>query len=272
MYKYVVSDLDSTLLDKDRCLSSKTKETLNRMYKLDKQLIIATGRSFPLIPSEFFDIECLKYVIAFNGAVIYDNNRKKIIYENPIKNEISLEILKTTNDLNLSVQLLFKDILVFKETPLNRKFCDLFMNAFALKDKKFSSDLEKTILESGENVYKFDIFGDENSIKEAYQRLSTNKLINIVICDPTNIEITSDGVSKGKSIDKLAKSLNLKKSDFICFGDSGNDLSMKFEGFSFVAVKNAELEVKENADYIIDNNYDDGVAKEIDKLIESGCL
>ena len=85
MYKFIVSDLDGTLLNSDRALSSKTKNTLSYMHKLNKSLIIATGRSYPLIPNEFFDIECLKYVICFNGAAIYDNCLKKTIYECSIK-------------------------------------------------------------------------------------------------------------------------------------------------------------------------------------------
>lgn len=272
MYKFIVSDLDGTLLNKDRALSFETKKTLDEMHKLNKSLIIATGRSYPLIPKEFFDIECLKYVICFNGAVIYDKYDKKTIYECSIKKEISLEILKITDDLNLSIQLLFKDILIFKDTPLNRKYCGLFMDSFALKDKEFSTDLIKTILEREDNVFKFDIFGSEKDIEEAYKRLSSNKNIHVVLCDPINIEITSKGVSKGKSIELLMNHLGLDKSDFLCFGDSGNDLSMKSEGFSFVAVNNAEMIVKENADYIIGNNYDDAVAKEINKLIANNRL
>lgn len=53
MYKFIVSDLDGTLLNSDRALSSKTKNTLSYMHKLNKSLIIATGRSYPLIPNEF---------------------------------------------------------------------------------------------------------------------------------------------------------------------------------------------------------------------------
>ncbi len=272
MYKFIVSDLDGTLLNNERVLSTKTKETLDNMQRLNKSLIIATGRSFPLIPKEFFDIGCLKYIIGFNGAVIYDNYQKKTIYECSIKKETSLEILRCTNDLNLSIQLLFKDFLVFKDTSLNRKFCELFMDSFALKNKEFSTDLIKTVLEHEDNVFKFDIFGSEKDIEETYKRLSSNKDIHVVLCDPINIEITSKDVSKGKSLELIKKQSGLEKTDFLCFGDSGNDLSMKTEGFSFVAVNNAELIVKDNADYIIGNNYDNAVAKEIDKLIENNRL
>ena len=272
MYKFIVSDLDGTLLNKDRDLSSRTKKTLDNMYKLNKSLIIATGRSFPLIPNKFFDIDCLKYIIGFNGAVIYDNYYKKTIYECLIKKEVCVEILKTIDDLNLSIQLLFKDVLIFKDTPLNRKYCKLFMDSFALKSKEFSTNLTKTILEHDDNVFKFDIFGSEKDIEEAYKRLSSNNDIHVVLCDPINIEITSKNVSKGKSIELVMNRLGLEKSDFLCFGDSGNDLSMKYEGFSFVAVSNAEAIVKENADYVIGSNYDDAVAKEIDKLIENKRL
>ena len=269
MYKFIVCDLDGNLLNNKRSLGFETVETLDKMFRLNKSLIIATGRSYSLIPDELFEIKCLKYLIGCNGAVIYDKIQNKTIYEHSIEKEISLKIIESTNDLELSIQLLFIDEIIANDTEINNKMLDVFVKSYGLKTKKISNDINKTIFESNKNVLKFDIFGKEKNIKEAYMRLHLEKSIEVALCGPTNIEITRKDSTKGKTLKRLVEYLNISKEDILCFGDSGNDLSMKYEGFSFVAPNNASLYVKNKADYIIGNNFDDGVAKEINRLMKN---
>ena len=126
----------------------------------------------------------------------------------------------------------------------------------------------KTIIESNKNVLKL-IFWRRKNIKKAYKRLHLDNSFEVTLCDLTNIEITKKDSTKGKALKRLIKYLNINKEDVLCFGGSGNDLSMKFEGFSYMALNNASMDVKNKVDYIIESNFDDGVTKEIDRLIKN---
>lgn len=112
-------------------------------------------------------------------------------------------------------------------------------------------------------------FGEEKISKKAYKKLHLDNSFEVTLCDLTNIEITKKDSTKGKALKRLIKYLNINREDVLCFGGSGNDLSMKFEGFSYMALNNASMDVKNKVDYIIESNFDDGVTKEIDRLIKN---
>ena len=136
MYKYVVCDLDWTLLNDKQRLGLRTLETLDLMYQLNKSLIIATERSYFLIPNELFEIKCLKYLIGCNGAVTYDKLHNRTIYENFLGKELSLKIVEATSDLELSIQLFFLDEIIANNTKINNEMLDIFVESYGLKIKK----------------------------------------------------------------------------------------------------------------------------------------
>ena len=100
-------------------------------------------------------------------------------------------------------------------------------------------------------------------------RNELNKIEEIEITSSwgNNLEIMSEGSTKGKAIEFLANLLNINREEIIAFGDNYNDVSMiEFVGTG-VAMGNAEEDVKNIANYVTDTNSESGVAKAIDKLV-----
>eukprot|EP01084_Bolivina_argentea_P156136 272088_1 len=56
---------------------------------------------------------------------------------------------------------------------------------------------------------------------------------------------TTTNAGKGSAIEYLRKRLNLRKSDIVCMGDSGNDISMLIAGYNSVVMANASEELIE---------------------------
>ena len=70
----------------------------------------------------------------------------------------------------------------------------------------------------------------------------------------------SKGIDKATSLDRLAKSLNIKQEEVMAFGDGYNDLSMiEYAGLG-VAMENAVDGVKQRANMITKSNNEDGIA------------
>ena len=76
----------------------------------------------------------------------------------------------------------------------------------------------------------------------------------------------SKDASKGTALEKLANYLSIPIQNTIAIGNDNNDLSMiKVAGIG-VAVSNATIDLKNNADKIIDSNDEDGIAKYLSEI------
>ena len=83
------------------------------------------------------------------------------------------------------------------------------------------------------------------------------------------LEFLNKKVNKGTGLELLASHLGVKQEEVIAMGDAGNDLHMiEYAGMG-IAMGNAFKEVKEAANYITDNNENDGVATAIEKFVLS---
>lgn len=71
--------------------------------------------------------------------------------------------------------------------------------------------------------------------------------------------LTNKDSTKGKTLLKLLKYLDMEPSSVLAFGDNYNDISM-FEVADGVAVENAQESLKEVAKYLTKSNEDDGVS------------
>lgn len=72
--------------------------------------------------------------------------------------------------------------------------------------------------------------------------------------------------SKGTALEKLANYLSIPIQNTIAIGNDNNDLSMiKVAGYRS-SVSNATIDLKNNADKIIDSNDEDGIAKYLSEI------
>jgi len=80
--KLVASDLDGTLLDKNKEITPRLYHALEQMNEQGIYFVPATGRPFSTVPQAIKALPFLRYVITSNGAAIYDAVEKKAIIEN----------------------------------------------------------------------------------------------------------------------------------------------------------------------------------------------
>ena len=81
--------------------------------------------------------------------------------------------------------------------------------------------------------------------------------------EKTLFEILPKGISKGTSITKLCKHLNLDVSRTIAIGDYNNDVPMFYEAGVGIAVSNACKDALKAADFVTVSNEEHAIAKVI---------
>lgn len=99
----------------------------------------------------------------------------------------------------------------------------------------------------------------------AAQVVRQTGLFEVVSMGSTELEITARGVTKGSAARWLMDELHVAASDSVAFGDGGNDLPLSEVVGRFVAMGNADDEVKAAATDVCPPVSEDGVAVWIEK-------
>ena len=94
MYNLKAIDLDGTLLNSNGIMSNETKETLQKINDKDIKIVLASGRMVDSIKTISNEIGNQKYLIAGNGAIVYDIEKQEILYKNYLKKEKVLDVIK----------------------------------------------------------------------------------------------------------------------------------------------------------------------------------
>ena len=111
---------------------------------------------------------------------------------------------------------------------------------------------------------------NEAECEESFLRLSEDGRFEVVRMGKTELEITAKGVTKGTGTRVLMDYLGLTTSELVAFGDGGNDLPLAEVVGRFVAMGNADDDVKAQADDVCPSVADDGVAVWIENNLLKG--
>jgi hypothetical protein len=103
--------------------------------------------------------------------------------------------------------------------------------------------------------------------------IATRELEGIVTVTHSNawdslLEISAHGVSKGSTLALLAGRLGITAEESVAFGDNPNDFPMLAWAGRSWAMEDGHPDAKLHANFVAAAHTDDGVAVEIEKLLE----
>lgn len=267
--KPIFIDVDGTLRNNQKEITATTEKALRLAAQEGYEPIICTGR-----PCDYALNLCeqlhSKYLVCNSGALIYDCQDKKTIYENCMNAGSIIELYRLLKDSNVNL------ILEYNKTSSHYSLGNL--------DTYESLGLES--LQNILNKYRvqqvvvdgFD-FEFMRTLREKINQIPNIKTSNQSKClvDPSMphtsstfyYDIVSTETSKGNGIRQFCKFMHISPTNCIAIGDDENDISM-FEtcGYS-VAMGNALPIVKSIANYVTLDNEHDGVAHFIQEKLLS---
>lgn len=249
--KIAFFDIDGTLANDNRIMTNKTIEALNKLSEKGIEIVICSGRSNSYTYKYLKNIKNTRYTISSTGAEIYDHTNKTNIYKNKInfdsiksivnyvKNNFYIilngELFRYTNYYSKE-----SDIIYFKDIE-DLKNIDIYQIAIINNNTRKLKETKKYI-DTFEDLY-ISNYSNKEEFKSDY------------------FDIINTGINKGNGVNILLNYLKIDKNNSICFGDSLNDMSMFDSCGTKIAMGNACELLKEKADYIIDTNNNDGIAK-----------
>lgn len=268
MIKLIAMDLDGTLFNSDhKSVSDRNVNALRSASEKGIKIVIASGRTYCQITNVLKRVGVIDYVIVSNGASSIDNMGNVIssdcmgyeewkgIYNILEENDIVTEVYNSGN-----TYLKRSAIKRYKNSDLSEDLLDELRAVINLCDNvtetlkgEKAEKLTSIYVPSDKFLYLKNLFEERN--------------MTVTSSIPGNMEINKTGINKGSGLKRLCDTLNIKSDEVMVFGDGGNDIEMlRWAGCSF-AMENAIEEAKAAARYIADSNFNDGVAKEIEKIV-----
>lgn len=289
MYKLITVDLDGTLLNKYGEVSEYTKKIIKKVTDQGILVVLASGRISESVLTIAKEIGANKYYISGNGSVLYDMQKKEIIYEKYLSKEKVLELIELCEKNSIYYNIYTESSVIAKSLNYNVAF-------YNYENTKKSSD-KKTEINIVDDVYNY------------IKTLNTNKFLKMTICDENKIvfssilrkvkdipdidvlevshmskkkikmgtkevsvgyyytEVSSKNVDKWYAIEEIMKKENIAKEEVISFGDNNNDILMIKNAGLGIAMGHSNEQVKKVAKFVTQTNDEDGVAKALENII-----
>ena len=288
MYKLVTVDLDGTLLNSYGEVTENTKEKIKKTQEKGVEIMIASGRPIDSIKTIAEEINSKKYFIAGNGAIIYDIQKEKIIYEKYIPRQKIIEIAKICEENNISYNIYTEKNIITQDLKYNVLY---YYKENLKKDANKITSIIKvdSILEYVKNdpnikCLKITVCDENQTIfKSIVRRLRA--IENIDVMDVSHMsrkvfkqgtedieigyfytEISSTQVNKWQAIKYLLPILQIKPEEVIGIGDNINDKEMIENAGLGVCMGQSTPVIKEISDEITDSNTEEGVANVLEKI------
>lgn len=265
LFRMIVLDIDGTLTNSQKHITSRTREKLITFQKNGGKIVLASGRPVQGIRSYAETLRLQQfdgYILAYNGGCVIDCKTGSVVTQTTVPADYISEICEIIKDYPVGINTYEGDSIIVGQqinrytkieaeiNHLNIKFTDDFPGYV-------NFDVPKCLLHGEPEV----IIELEKILSEKY----SGKL-GIFRSEPYFLEIVPSSVDKAKSLDNLLKSIGYNTDECIAFGDGFNDISMlRFAGLG-VAMQNASETVKDAADYVAGSNDADGIAVLLQKM------
>lgn len=260
MIRFIVCDMDGTLLDDEGHLNHEFFSIFKELEKKDIKFAVASGRQYYKLYKQFESISDNIVYIAENGTLVVYKGEE--IYSAVIDKSIVTALVEDA----LKVEDVYI-VLCGKKAAYINTTDEFFLEEaakyyFDYRIVDSFDDVKDDIL----NISIYDKKGSEVNSKSILYEKWKNKL-QIVASTPKWLDIYSIGVNKGKAVDIIQKKLKISKDDTMIFGDYFNDIEMLKEGYHSYAMENAPQEIKGVANFIAKSNNDNGVLKIIKEKV-----
>lgn len=266
--KIMAIDLDDTLLREDLTISDYTIKTLQKATAAGIYVTLCSGRTdnaiLPFVRQlEIAGLEQGRFIIAQNGAVIYDLHlRREILYRT-----VDVNVLLEANEIAASYGLfpeVYNPTTIF--TTRDNRWTQVDVGLTGLQ-MEVVPDFP-ALLRKGHP--KMVIPGEPEVLLRLQDELreKIGSRCVIFISKPYFLEIMPYNCGKGEALQWLCQRLAIPNEQAMSFGDSMNDESMiRLAGLSVSMINGLDV-IKDQARYVTEfSNNEDGLARFVEKYV-----
>ena len=262
-------DLDGTLLNDEKRITEGNRAALDCLLERGHGAIITTGRPLKSAMDQARLLGMDRpgcYLIAYNGAVIYDWAQEKQIFSRSLSYGAVNRVVELANERGEHIQTYdARKVLVEQrcDDAAVRRYCRLIGMEFSVIE-----DVRTDLTEEPVKCLVINYEEKSGLLKiQDWIRAHMGQEVDCFFSCDQYLEVVPKGMSKGEAVKMLSAMMGVDIGDTVSVGDAANDLSMLEAAGIGVAMANATAEVKAIADYITrnDNNHD-GIAEVVERF------
>jgi Cof subfamily protein (haloacid dehalogenase superfamily) len=263
-YRLVAIDLDGTLLTPDKGVSPRTRAALYLAAAAGCAIVIATGRSFPILAMYCGGIPLTAPQITYNGAVVCD----------PASGQELRRTLLPPEAARLTAEFFLQaDIPLALFTPQRLYIDQRIPNGHLWSPPPLPPPLDLGDVREHLNLPIIKLAGySPAETMGPLQAAAEEALGHVGYVTRTAkdlLEVMHPAVSKGEALQEIAGMLGIERHEIVAFGDSHNDLTLfEYAGLS-VAMGNSTPDIQAGADMVAPSNEEDGVAQVLEELFRT---
>ena len=287
----VLLDLDGTIVSGGTHVSERVRRSLVRAHERGVTLAVSSGRPYHMVPRSIRELGVMDYYVCTNGSVVNDRAGERIFsrgfdpasatrimgmleHLRPgwnvfVGDEGYAEVRNHTYMIGGTTGAAGSDGAAGAGGGAGALRAVSSVARFALAivaGPGFHERLSvRGVVRRADQVDKMGCsFASERAADEACALLSAESSVEVARMTPLELEITAAGVDKGTGASWLADRLGVSREATVGFGDGANDLPLVGAVGRFVAMGNADDEVKAVASEVCPTIDEDGVAQWLD--------
>jgi hypothetical protein len=264
MIKFICSDLDGTLLDKNGELPKDIFPLILRLADCGIIFAPASGRQYANIAMLFAPVADKLLFVCENGALVKRQNKTlRLAPLSPSAVKTAIDAIRQTDGLYPIVccpdTAYFEDI----DEPFYSRATPPYLHRRRL------SSLDEML--GKEPVCKISVF-DVKGAKDHAMRVLPPLLSqdsSLTLSGASYCDVCAKSATKGAAIKEIQTSLGFRPDECMAFGDHMNDIGMFDVCAHSRAVANAYPTLLQRAEAVVPSNEEGGVLQEIKKLLQT---
>ncbi|WP_336786136.1 HAD family hydrolase [Paenibacillus sp. MMO-177] len=222
MIKLFVSDIDGTLMDRNKQIRKEDIDAIRLAHRQGVHICLASGRMHEEIKvvMELLGVPC--YAVCQNGATIMDQGGA-VIRASTFQADLALALQQLTAPSDLVTVICGSEgNYVARQTAETELVGTRFLTPL-IERRQLIEDMA-----NGMPVTKFSIYGEVPLLERMLETLDERfaDRITASFSDPDGIDVMPGGVDKGAAVEALMQLLDIRREETACIGDSFNDLAM----------------------------------------------
>jgi HAD superfamily hydrolase (TIGR01484 family) len=292
-YVALILDLDGTLLDENKKISSENLEALKNLKQKGIHIGIFTGRDFEMARGYLDSISAEGPHALQNGALVI-TGKGKIIDCTTVSPDLAHAVIDMAKGRSCDIILREASLKLpdwFRKDRLRMNPYLPFLKAYSHRIEYIDdlhmvaeerrliqidvTGLHETLTSILKNclltIRRFQLYASQTSEDSAFMEYYWNSIEDKTLLENVKrdcerwglLSIFGSGISKGKALDSFLEYHNVSPSKVVFIGDHLADIPLMRRVGMPIAVANAMDVVKEESKYITSSNSEGGVAKAI---------
>lgn len=273
--KVITLDFDGTSLQKDQTwLSLRNMHALKLAQKKGITIIPCTGRTQDMFPPQIDKDLSFRYWLTSCGARVVDRLTGEVIYKQTFTATQSAEICKLFEGNHIYTEIAAEGRLFFENEILEElyKYPVPPHHVWYLESGKqvpVYGKLSDYFLSQNIGVEKFNLYGVPSEMqKDLIDKIRSLGYVEFKDGSLPDLQFLCKNTDRIKAMQSILDRLGYTFDNVMSIGDSlGMDGDMIEHAALSVTLENAPQQLKEKADFVTDNCYEDGLAKAIESLL-----